>query len=89
MFLEKMYFPHDISTFGPSIDAIFLLIFWITMVTWFLVTVTMVVFLVKYRTRPGRKAEYIEGCLLYTSPILLLHHAAAHLHRRRHLAVLL
>lgn len=61
MFLEKLYFPHDISTFGPSIDAIFLLIFWITMVTWVLVTVTMVVFLVKYRTRPGRKAEYIEG----------------------------
>jgi cytochrome c oxidase subunit 2 len=59
--LEKMYFPHDISTFGPSIDSIFLLIFWITMVTWVLVTVTMVVFLFKYRTRPGRKAEYIEG----------------------------
>src|ERR1700675_1785759 len=59
--LEKMYFPHDISTFGPSIDSIFLLVFWITMVTWALVTITMVVFLVKYRTRPGRKAEYIEG----------------------------
>lgn len=59
--LEKLWFPHDISTFGPAIDWIFLLIFWITMVTWVLVTVTMVVFLVKYRTRPGRKAEYIEG----------------------------
>ena len=59
--LEKLWFPHDISTFGPSIDSIFLLIFWITMVTWVLVTVTLVVFLVKYRTRPGRKAEYIEG----------------------------
>jgi len=59
--LEKLWFPHDISTFGPSIDWIFLLIFWITMVTWVLVTVTLVVFLVKYRSRPGRKAEYIEG----------------------------
>jgi cytochrome c oxidase subunit 2 len=59
--LEKLWFPHDISTFGPAIDWIFLLIFWITMVTWVLVTVTMVVFLVKYRARPGRKAEYIEG----------------------------
>ena len=59
--LEKLWFPHDISTFGPAIDSIFLLIFWITMVTWVLVTVTMVVFLVKYRARPGRKAEYIEG----------------------------
>lgn len=59
--LEKMYFPHDISTFGPSIDSIFLLIFWITMITWVAVMITLVVFLVKYRTRPGRKAEYIEG----------------------------
>src|SRR5271170_5263085 len=59
--LEKMYFPHDISTFGPAIDWIFLLIFWITMVTWVLVTITLVVFLFKYRARPGRKAEYIEG----------------------------
>ena len=59
--LEKMYFPHDISTFGPSIDSIFLLIFWIVMVTWVLVSITLVVFLFKYRARPGRKAEYIEG----------------------------
>ena len=59
--LEYMYFPHDVSTFGPQIDWLFSLIFWITVITWIAVTVTMVVFLVKYRTRPGRKAEYIEG----------------------------
>lgn len=59
--LEYMYFPHDISTFGPQIDWLFSLIFWIVVVTWVAVTITMIVFLVKYRTRPGRKAEYIEG----------------------------
>ncbi|HVA82266.1 MAG TPA: cytochrome c oxidase subunit II [Candidatus Binataceae bacterium] len=59
--LEFMYFPHDVSTFGPQIDWLFTLIFWITVVTWIAVTITMVVFLVKYRTKPGRKAEYIEG----------------------------
>src|SRR5215813_553691 len=59
--LEFLGFPHDISTFGPSIDSIFLLIFWITMITWIAVTVTMIIFMVQYRTRPGRKAEYIEG----------------------------
>jgi len=59
--LEYMYFPHDISTFGPRIDFLFILIFWITVVTWVAVMVAMAVFLVKYRHRPGRKAEYIEG----------------------------
>src|SRR5215470_9969847 len=59
--LEHMYFPHDISTFGPQIDWLFELIFWIVMAVWLAVTITMIVFLIKYRARPGRKAEYIEG----------------------------
>jgi len=59
--LEHLYFPHDISTFGPQIDWLFLLIFWIVVITWAAVMVAMVVFMFKYRHRPGRKAEYIEG----------------------------
>jgi cytochrome c oxidase subunit II len=59
--LEHLYFPHDISTFGPTIDLLFEVIFWVVMVTWIAVTVAMVIFLVRYRHRPGRKAEYIEG----------------------------
>lgn len=59
--LEHMWFPHDISTFGPGIDLLFLVIFWITVITWIAVSVAMVVFLFKYRHRPGRKASYIEG----------------------------
>ena len=59
--LEHLYFPHDISTFGPQIDWLFELIFWIVMVVWIAVMIAMVVFMVRYRTRPGRKAEYIEG----------------------------
>ncbi len=59
--LEHLWFPHDISTFGPQIDWLFELIFWIVMVTWIAVMITMVVFMVRYRARPGRKAEYIEG----------------------------
>lgn len=59
--LDHLWFPHDISTFGPRIDNIFLLIFWITVLTWLGVTVAMIVFMVKYRHRPGHKAEYIEG----------------------------
>jgi len=59
--LEYLYFPHDISTFGPQIDLIFEVIFWVVMVTWIAVTIAMAVFLVRYRHRPGRKATYIEG----------------------------
>ncbi len=59
--LEHLWFPHDISTFGPQIDWLFLLIFWIVVAVWAAVSITMVVFMIKYRTRPGRKAEYIEG----------------------------
>ncbi|HUO04105.1 MAG TPA: cytochrome c oxidase subunit II [Candidatus Binataceae bacterium] len=60
--LERyLWFPHDVSTFGPKIDNLFLVIFWLVMVVWIGTMVTFVVFLFKYRTRPGRKAEYLEG----------------------------
>ena len=59
--LEHLWFPHDISTFGPQIDWLFILIFWITVIVWALVMIAMVTFMVRYRHRPGRKAEYIEG----------------------------
>src|SRR5258708_28670470 len=59
--LEHLYFPHDISTFGPQIDWLFELIFWIVMVVWIAVMIAMVIFMVRYRTRPGLNAGYIEG----------------------------
>jgi len=59
--LDHLWLPHDISTFGPRIDFLFTLIFWITAITWVLVTVGMIVFMVQYRARPGHKATYIEG----------------------------
>jgi cytochrome c oxidase subunit 2 len=59
--LEHLYFPHDISTFGPKIDWLFELIFWIVMFVWIAVMIAMVVFMIRYRHRPGHKAEYIEG----------------------------
>jgi len=59
--LEHFWLPHGISTYSPRIDFLFTLIFWITFVVWVAVTAAMVIFMVKYRTRPGRKATYIEG----------------------------
>ncbi len=51
--LEYLYFPHDISTYGPKIDWLFELIFWIVMVVWIAVMIAMVVFMIRYRTRPA------------------------------------
>jgi cytochrome c oxidase subunit 2 len=59
--IKYFWLPEGISTFSPRIDFLFTLIFWITAVVWALVTIAMVVFMVKYRTRPGRRATYIEG----------------------------
>jgi cytochrome c oxidase subunit 2 len=57
----RFWMPHDISTYGPRIDFLFSLIFWITVVTWVLVTIAMISFMVLYRNKEGRKATYIDG----------------------------
>ncbi len=59
--IKYFWLPEGISTFSPRIDFLFTLIFWITAVVWALVTIAMIVFMVKYRARPGRRATYIEG----------------------------
>jgi cytochrome c oxidase subunit II len=55
------WLPEDVSTFGREIDSLFYLIYYITAATFILVTVLMVVFLVMYRQRPGRRATYSHG----------------------------
>jgi cytochrome c oxidase subunit 2 len=59
--LEHLWFPHDISTFGPRVDLIFQVILWLTVSVWVLVMATMATFLVRYRHRPGRQASFIHG----------------------------
>src|SRR5579863_2986398 len=59
--LEHLYFPHDISTFGPTIDLLFEIIFWVTSIVGLAVFAAMLIFIVRYRHTPGRKATYIEG----------------------------
>lgn len=49
------WLPEDHSVHGSSIDSLFTWTFWITAVTFVLVQVTLIVFLIKYRSRPGRK----------------------------------
>ncbi len=55
------WLPEDVSTFGHEIDSLFHLIYYITAVAFILVTVLMVVFLIKYREQPGRRAVYSHG----------------------------
>src|SRR5881296_2078901 len=55
------WLPENVSTYGREIDWLFHLIYYITGVTFILVFVTMLAFLVMYRDRPGRKARYTHG----------------------------
>src|SRR5579875_196300 len=58
---EHLWLPRAVSTYAPRIDFLFTLIFWIVAAVWVLVTLIMLVFLLRYRSRPGRKAGYSEG----------------------------
>jgi cytochrome c oxidase subunit 2 len=55
------WLPENVSTYGGEIDGLFHLIYWITGGTFVLVFVTLLVFLVVYRDRPGRQARYTHG----------------------------
>src|SRR5216683_2985021 len=55
------WLPENVSTYGQEIDWLFHLIYYITGATFVLVFVTMLVFLVMYRDRPGRRARYTHG----------------------------
>src|SRR5215831_10192039 len=55
------WLPQNVSTYGAGIDWLFHLIYWITGITFILVAVTFLAFLVIYRDRPGRRARYTHG----------------------------
>ncbi len=55
------WLPEDISTFGGRIDYLFYFILVLTSVVFFAVQGTLIVFAVKYRSRPGAKAYYTHG----------------------------
>jgi len=55
------WLPPQASNFAPGIDTMFLVILVLTGIAFVLVEVALVIFLVKYRQRPGRKAFYTHG----------------------------
>jgi heme/copper-type cytochrome/quinol oxidase subunit 2 len=59
---KHWWLPDDYSKHGPAIDSLFTATFWICMVAWALVQITMIVFLIKYRHRASRKkATFTHG----------------------------
>ncbi len=55
------YLPENVSTFGDRIDSLFRLIYVITSVTFVLVAITLIAFLILYRQREGVRAHYTHG----------------------------
>ena len=55
------WLPENVSTYGRDIDWLFHVIYWITGITFVLVAVAMLTFVVIYRDRPGRRARYTHG----------------------------
>jgi cytochrome c oxidase subunit 2 len=55
------WLPEDVSTFGGEIDRLFYIIYYITGAAFILVTVLMILFLIMYRRREGRRAVYTHG----------------------------
>lgn len=55
------WLPENVSTYGHEIDSLFYLIYYITAATFVVVTVLMLVFLVMYRDKGGRRATYSHG----------------------------
>jgi hypothetical protein len=54
------WLPENVSTYGSDVDAV-LAIIWYTTVVWFFLTIgTIGAFLVLYRRREGRRAAYVR-----------------------------
>ena len=55
------WLPENVSTYGPEIDRLFYLIYYVTGATFFAVQITLLAFLVLYRHQDGRRATYTHG----------------------------
>ncbi|HEV8676481.1 MAG TPA: cytochrome c oxidase subunit II, partial [Methylomirabilota bacterium] len=55
------WLPENVSTYGQDVDWLFYLIYYITGVTFVLVAGAMIIFLVLYRHREGRRATFTHG----------------------------
>jgi cytochrome c oxidase subunit 2 len=82
----RVWLPEGVTTTSPAIDQLFYIILGITGTIFVLVQGTLLVFLVRYRRRPGQGASYIHGNHLVeivwtVIPALLLIFLALHSQR--------
>src|SRR5262245_3456643 len=52
------WLPENASSFGPEIDRLYYIIYYVTGATFFIVQFTLLAFLIIYRQRDGRRATY-------------------------------
>jgi cytochrome c oxidase subunit 2 len=55
------WLPENVSTYGADIDAVFGLIYYLTVIWFFITFGALGWFLVRYRRREGRRAAYVRG----------------------------
>jgi cytochrome c oxidase subunit II len=57
------WLPDEASSYASQIDGTFYLILWITSIVFALFAITLIVFLIRYRYREGRIAQFTRGNL--------------------------
>ena len=55
------WLPETVSTYGPDIDRLFYIIYYVTNVVFFAVQLTLLAFVIRYRYRADRRATYTHG----------------------------
>ncbi|MBI4342016.1 MAG: cytochrome c oxidase subunit II [Candidatus Omnitrophica bacterium] len=57
----RIWLPEAVTTTAPAIDRLFYIVLVITGVVFVLVQATLLLFILRYRRRPGRSAAYTHG----------------------------
>ena len=57
-FADGVWLPENISTLGEKIDHLYNMIFWMVAIMFFVTEGALFYFIIRYRARPGRKAQY-------------------------------
>lgn len=57
----SFWFPEGVSSYSSQVDGLFTVVLWITGIIFVLVDGALLIFLIRYRARPGRVVHYIHG----------------------------
>ncbi len=54
---NRVWMPDQASTYGPEVDFLFYFIYWVSVAAFVLIMALMILFMVRYRHRPGHTAQ--------------------------------